>query len=148
MSLVAELSAIVHGGVLVAFALLFAFRRHLAHVPEEQLMRVFRSCGSILGLSLGAFILATVWTWPDTWNPGATGIGMFAVPRSQLARVLLFGAYWVSYTVLEIWTLDPCRLLDQAGVVADRGAYACSVRAVARQLGLNAALFMTVSALG
>lgn len=148
MNLVAELSTMVHGGILVAFALLLGFRRHLTFVPEEQLMRVFRGCGSILGLSLGAFILANVWMWPGTWNPGATGVGMYAVPRSQLPRVLLFGAYWVSYAVLEIWTLDPCRLLDQGGVVADRTAYAASVRAVARQLALNAGLFVSVAALG
>lgn len=148
MSLVADLAAMIHGGTLVCFALLLGFRGRLVAVAEEHVVRLFRATGAILGLSLGAFLFAELWSWPATWNPGATGIAMFQVPASEALRVGIFGAYWVSYAILEIWTLDPCRLLDQGGVIADRVAYTAQVRSVTGQVALNAVLFGAVVALG
>jgi hypothetical protein len=144
MTTLAHLAAMVHGGVLVAFALLLANRARIPHVREEDLVRVFRACGAILGLSLGAFLLGELWTWPALHNAGATGLDRWAVPRGETLRVLLFGTYWVGYVVLEVWTLDPCRLLDSDGLVTDRPAYASAVRAVARQVAVNATLFTLV----
>ncbi len=148
MNVAATLAGMVHGGTLVTFALLFGCRSHLGAVSEAQLVRVFRACGAILGLSLGIFILLEVLTLSAQWHPGAVGVARFAVPAADVPRVALFGAYWVSYAVLEIWTLDPCRLLDQQGVVTDPVAYGEAVRRVGAQVALNAVLFGAVVALG
>lgn len=148
MSVLAALAGMTHGGVLVAFALLFLNRARIPHVREEDLLRVFRACGAVLGVSLGLYILAELWLWPGAQNPGAVGIDRWAVHADRAGlRAALFFAYWVRYVWLEIWTLDPGRLLDRNGEITDRPAYGATVAAVGRGLLLNASLFAAVVAL-
>ena len=150
----AALAGMIHGGGLVAFALLLNFRRAIPHVRDEDVVRVYRAFGAGFGLSLGVLIFSSLWRWGTqvtALNPGG-GRGFldtFLVPMDGLtmARVGVFFALWVSYVALEVWTLEPCRLLDH-GEVSDRPAYAAATGLVARHLALNAALFVTVVVLG
>ncbi len=137
----------VHGGSLFAFATLLLFRKRIPHVDEVGLVRVYRAWGGGLGLTLGLYWLALGLTWPGAHNPGATTLlGRFAIPMNPATDLggvqlgLLF-AYWVNYVALEIWTLEPCRLLDRDGVVTDPAAYARTARQVTTHLAVNAALF-------
>lgn len=149
LDLVARLAAVLHGGTLATGALLLAMRHQLPPMREEDVVRAFRATGIILGLSLGAFILGEAVAWPGRVNPGATGLGAWAVPMGvEGARLLLFGAYWVNYVALEIWTLEPCRLLDRDGQIVDPPAYAAAARRSARHAAVNATLFLAVVALG
>lgn len=138
-----SLAGTVHGGSLAAFALLLIGRRAIPHVDDVALVRVYRAWGGGIGLSLGAFWLALGVVWPAVHNPGAAALlDMYAVPSGAAAVQLgLLGVYWVNYVALEIWTLEPCRLLDRDGVVSDPAAYADTTRRVARHLALNAVLF-------
>ncbi len=142
-----SLAGTVHGGSLIAFALLLAFRRSISHVDEAGVLRVYRAWGAGFGLSLGAYWLALAALWPGTHNPGATTLlERFAIPMNPAAdlggvQIGLFFAYWVNYVALEIWTLEPCRLLDKDGKVSDPAAYGAAAQRVATHLMLNAALF-------
>lgn len=141
--MIATLAGAVHGGTLVAFAVLLLARGRLPEIGEVALVRAFRATGALLGLTLGAYLFAEAWAWPAAVNPGATGIDRWAVPMDTRGlRVALLFAYWVSYTALEIWTLEPCRLLDRHGEVADPPAYSRAAARVSRHLALNAALFL------
>lgn len=143
------LAGTVHGGSLAAFALLLAGRRAIPHVDDVGLVRVYRAWGGGIGLSLGVFWLALALVWPATCNPGAdTLLGMYAVPSERALQLALLGVYWVNYVALEIWTLEPCRLLDRDGVVSDPAAYAATTRRVARHLAVNAVLFNVALLLG
>lgn len=142
-----SLAGTIHGGSLAAFALLLAFRTKIPHVDDVALVRVYRAWGGGLGLSLGAFWLALALTWPGVHNPEATTLlGKFAIPMNPATDLggvqlgLLF-AYWVNYVVLEVWTLEPCRLLDRDGLVSDPAAYSRTTSQVATHLAVNAALF-------
>lgn len=144
------LAGMVHGGALVAFALLLVFRRAIPNVRDEDVVRVFRAFGAGIGLSLGVLIFASIWRWATTINPGKGLPDAFAVPWDDtltVARLFAFVALWVSYVALEIWTLEPCRLLDR-GDIADRPAYAAATSRVAAHLAVNAALFCVVVVLG
>jgi hypothetical protein len=142
-----SLASTVHGGSLAAFALLLLGRKAIPFVDDVALVRVYRAWGAGIGLSLGVFWLAYASLWPSAHNPGATTLlDRFAVPMDpavdlggvQLA-LLLF--YWINYVILEIWTLEPCRLLDRNGAVSDPAAYATTTRRVTLHLAFNAALF-------
>ncbi len=142
-----SLAGTIHGGSLAAFAILLMFRKKIPHVDEASLVRVYRAWGGGLGLSLGAYWLALALTWPGAHNPGATTLlGQFAIPMNPATDLggvqfgLLF-AYWVNYVALEIWTLEPCRLLDRDGTVSDPALYARTTQQVATHLAVNAALF-------
>jgi len=149
MNVLATLAGMVHGGALVCFALLFMARARIPQVREEDLLRVFRAAGAVLGVSLGLYLLAEIVLWPAAQNPGATGVERWAV-HADLAglRAGLAFLYWVRYAWLEIWTLDPGRLLDRNGEILDRAAYGATVSAVGRGLVLNALLYAAVYALG
>lgn len=131
----------VHGIGLLAFAVLMAIRNRLG--GDASILRVYRSFGALFGLSLGAFWLGLALLWPDRYNPGAVGLlDAYSLP-SGLAR---YGAaalfvYWINYVALEIWTLEPSRLLDKDGVITDPPAYAACARRVAVHLWVNALLF-------
>ncbi len=145
--LLLALAGTVHGGGLVGFALLLAGRRRIPFVDDVALVRVYRAWGGVAGISLGLYWLALALTWPDAHNPGATTLlTRFAVPLDpardpggvQLGLLLV---YWINYVALEIWTLEPCRLLDKDGVVSDHAAFASTTSKVARHLAMNAALY-------
>jgi hypothetical protein len=149
-AVIQALAGMAHGGGLVVFAILLNARRAMQHVRDEDVVRVYRAWGAGSGLSLGALIFSSAWLYATTVNPGQGLPDAFALPTDDpltVARVGLFGALWVSYVVLEIWTLDPCRSLDKGDIV-DRAAYAAATNRVARHLAFNAALFCVVVALG
>ncbi len=144
--LLSTLAAMVHGGALVAFALLINLRRAIPRVRDEDVIRVYRAFGGGFGLSLGVLIFANIWRW---WRDLGGDRGLpdaFSIPWDEpltVARLFTFGAFWVSYVWLEIWTLDPCRLLD-GGEIADRPGYTRAVDRVAVHIAINAALFAAV----
>jgi hypothetical protein len=148
--LLAVLATMVHGGALVAFALLINLRRAIPKVADEDVIRVYRAFGGGFGLSLGALILANVFRW---WRDLGGDRGLpdaFAIPWDDtltVARLFVFGAFWVSYIWLEIWTLDPCRLLDN-GTIQDRPAYTAATGRVATHIAIHAGLFVAVVVLG
>jgi hypothetical protein len=149
LDLLARIAAVIHGGTLASGAILLFMRQALPPLREEDVVRAFRALGMILGLSLGAFILGEAVAWPGRVNPGATGLGQYAVPASaEGLRLALFGLYWVSYVALEIWTLEPCRLGDRDGQIEDRPRYTSAARAVSRHALFNALVFLAVLALG
>lgn len=138
------------------WATLFLFRSRI-QVPEEMLVRVYRAWGPVAGLSLGVWIFSQLYRFPGIANPGLgfpdsyrLGWGNW-VHNLTTSRALLFGLLWVSYVILEVWTLEPCRLLDKDGVIQDRAVYSQTVRRVTRQLAFNALLLLGIvglSALG
>ncbi len=148
------LAATVHGGALLIFALLLLFRAHIPHVLTEDVVRVYRSFGAGIGLSLGAFIPTELYLHVVGQNPGVALPASLAVhwdttEHSMLsARLALLFVGWVSYVHLEIWTLDPARTLDKDGSVVDAAAYEATAGRVSRQLAFNAALFTAVIVLG
>ena len=154
MHVVNVLAATVHGGALLIFALLLLFRAHIPHVRTEHVVRVYRSFGAGIGLSLGAFIPTELYLHVVGQNPGVALPASLAVhwdttEHSMLsARLALVFIGWISYVHLEIWTLDPARSLDKDGALLDEGSYARTARRVSRQLALNAALFTAVIVLG
>lgn len=148
----AEVGAVVHGGGVVAFALLFQFRRHLRFVDEAHLVRVYRGWGAGNGLSLAAWVYGTIVRFPDTVNPGAPlpwcYLPNFSTPGATLTSAVAIGmlALWISYVVLEIWTLDPGRLLDRDGEITDPTEFSATVRRVATHLMVNAVLVLLIAA--
>lgn len=140
------LAVTVYGGSLFAFAVLLAARRRLAPLSSEAVVRAWRAWGAGLGLSMGTLIftgLALRWrAYGGFVWPVAT-----AADQMKLAASLVFLLLWFSSFHLEIWTLDPCRKLDQNGEIADRAAYEAAADRVTRQAWLNVALFCAVGLL-
>lgn len=140
--MIAELAGVVHGGTLTAFAVLLLGRSWSPRLEPAVLVRVFQATGALLGLTLGVYLLAEAWAWPAAVNPGATGIERWAVPADRRGlRVAVLFAYWVSYVVLEVYTLEPFRTLEREHAT-NPAAWARAVAGVARHVGVNAALFM------
>lgn len=149
LALLHELAGVVHGGGLVVFAVLVLLRRRLSPLTEPDVVRVYRAWGAGAGVSLGLFLYTEAALWPGRVNPGVGGMHAFDLAGGlEGLRLGLLFAYWVSYVWLEIWTLEPCRLLDKGGVVTDGPAYAATAARVSLQLALNAALFVAVLGLG
>jgi|Wag4MinimDraft_19_1082662.scaffolds.fasta_scaffold75073_1 hypothetical protein len=140
----------LHAGVLLCFALLLVFRRAVPHVRDEDLVRVFRATGAMLGVTLGLVILRFAVLWALVGHPGQGWPDSFGwetdVPFAQ-ARLALLACYWVSYVAFEIWTLEPMRLLDR-GEVSDRPAYTAALGRVVPHLCVNAALFGAFAVMG
>ncbi len=141
-----ELALTVHAGALLVFAVLLAARRSIPHVSEVNLVRVYRSFGAGIGLSMGALMGTEIWRHCTTVNPGASLPAALALDFSTPAllcwsgRALCMFALWLSYIVLEVWTLEACRRLDQGGVVADVEGFGLATAKVSRHLSINAAL--------
>lgn len=149
LEVLGRLAAVVHGGTLSVMAVLLLMRQRLPPLREADVIRTFRASGAVLGVSLGLFILAELATWPGRVNPGVGFPADFAVPvQVEGLRAAVFGVYWVSYIALEIWTLEPCRLLDRDGALTDPARFAYAAASVTRHVGLNAVLFLVVLALG
>lgn len=140
------LASTVYGGALVGFAILLNARKLVVDGGAEHVVRVWRAWGPGQGLSLGLLILT-----------GAVGYyletGGFSWPTDTLEQQLTAGAHatflvlWASSFHAEIWTLEPCRKLDQGGVISDRAAYEATASKVAKQVAFNALLFCIVGAL-
>lgn len=149
-SLLMSIAGMVHGGGLIAFAFLLNFRGAMKNVRDCDVIRVYRGFGAGFGLSLGVLVFASAWRFREVVGGGRGLPDAFTPPWDEpltVLRLALFGAVWVSYAVLEVWTLEPCRLLDRDGVT-DPVAYAAATDRVARHVALNAALFAAVVALG
>ena len=99
-------------------AVWLALRRAIPNVDDVGIVRVYRAWGGGIGISLGVYWLALALTWPAAHNPAATTLlGRFAIPMHPTVdpggiQIGLLLVYWVNYVALEIWTLEPCRLLD------------------------------------
>lgn len=149
-TLISRAPELVHAGALAVFALLLCARSAIPHVRDEDVVRLFRASGATLGLTLGAVILRFAWLWATVGHPGEAWpdawLGWTDLPHAN-TRLVLLGAYWVSYVALEIWTLEPMRLLDR-GEVSDRGAYTAALGRVVPHLCVNALLFLAFATLG
>ena len=145
-----ELSALIHGGALLAFAILINARRAIPHVRTEDVVRVYRAFGAGIGLSLGAFVPTDIYRHIHAVNPEASLPASLAFrfdsPEVSLLslRMALLLALWVSYIWLEVWTLEPTRKLDQNGTITDATGYEAAAGRVGRHLGVNATLFAGV----
>ena len=135
----------VYAGSVVAFAVLMLFRARLG--PSERVVRVFQAWATGQGLAMGALILGNAGLYylrrgAFEWS--------FDTPAAVATAVQhgLFVALWVSSFHLEIWTLDPCRLLDKDDAVSDRAAYEKAAGRVTLQLVLNVALLALCAGLG
>lgn len=150
----AAVAATIHVGGLVVWALLINFRGLLAHVPVEALVRVYRGWGPVQGLSLGVWIAAMLVKYPMQAHPGKGFPDCYRlvwgglIDQLTFVRAVCFGVLWVSYLLLEVWSLEPCRQLDRDGRVSDPARYAAAVGRVSRHLALNALLGLAVVALG
>jgi hypothetical protein len=150
LHLLNELAALIHGGSLLAFALLLNGRRAIPHVRTVDVVRVYRAFGAGIGLSLGAFVPTDLYRHVHALNPELSLPSSLALrfdaPDSTLlsVRMLLLFALWVSYISLEVWSIEPTRKLDQNGIVLNEVAYEAAAGRVARHLALNAALFAGV----
>lgn len=148
------LAGTIHGGALLAFALLVGFRARIPHVRTQDVVRVYRAFGAGIGLSLGVFVPTDIYRHVVALNPGvalphALGLHWDTAAHSYLsARMLALLVLWISYVHLEVWTLDPCRTLDKDGVVTDAAAYEAAASRVSTQLWINALLFASVLVLG
>lgn len=140
------LAATVHGGGLIAFAILLTGRGLVHDGRSENVLRVMRAWGPGHGISLGALIflgavqyfLATGgFSWPL----------LEAGQRLTAAAHVVFLVYWASSFHLEIWTLEPSRKFDSGEAITDRNAYeACALRVTAQQW-VNALLFVLTGGL-
>lgn len=150
-------AAAIHGGGILVWAILFLFRGRLSHVPVEVMVRLYRAWGPVQGLSLGVWVFSQLYRFPGIANLGLAfpdsyllGWGSW-VHNLTTVRAALFGLLWVSYLVLEVWTLEPCRLLDKDGVIQDPSTYQATVGRITKQLVFNALLVIAIvslSALG
>ncbi|MCK6518517.1 hypothetical protein L6R46_26090 [Myxococcota bacterium] len=147
LGLVHWLTTALYGGSLTAFAALVSMRHRLRPLRPEDVMRTFRAWGAGLGLSMGALILTGL-LHRYLSDGGFSWAGDAPDDALRRAKAILFLILWVSAFHLEIWTLEPCRKLDQDGVIQDAEAYEATARRVTAQLWLNVALFWTIGALG
>ncbi|MCP4919104.1 MAG: hypothetical protein GY913_19540 [Proteobacteria bacterium] len=140
------LVATLHGGGLIAFAILMAARGMVHDGRSENVVRVLRAWGPGHGLSLGAliffgalqfFLAHDGFTWPVVED----------ADRLTAAAHIVFLVYWASSFHLEIWTLQPSRTHDDGTKVTDRTAYeTCATRATAQQW-VNVLLFVLAGGL-
>jgi len=119
--LLRDLGFVVYGGSLLALSILIA-AAHVGAVPylaREAAVRTYRAWGPGLGLSMGGIVLYGLahhymttggFAWPlDAPTTPAWGIFLLA---------------WASNLRLEVWTLDPLRILDDdEDGITDEGAY-------------------------
>lgn len=146
LSVLQWVGACAYGGSLLAFAILILVRETVAGPDTERVVRIFQAWGPGLGLSMAALVYSSVglywlqhdfsFSWPLDTLP----------QQLTLASHLTFLALWASSFHLEIWTLDPVRKLDAAGL-SDRQGYEAAVRTVNIQMWVNVSLFLTAGCL-
>ena len=148
------LSLTIHAGALLVFAILLNLRAKIPHVRDQDLVRVFRSFGAGIGLSLGALVPAEIYRHCTQLNPEVALPGALALHFDSAAntawslRAIALFALWMSYIYLEVWTIEPTRRLDQNGAVADSAAYSAATNRVASHLAVNASLAALIVVLG
>jgi hypothetical protein len=137
----------IHGGTLACFAVAWAGMRLLRQTSSRDLARLWRAAGATLGPTLGIVVALHAARWARVLHPGRGWPDAFAGTDDgpTQARLALLVAYLVSYTVLEIWTNEPLRLLDRDGVTTPpdaEDAWRTAVGRVRAHVALNAALFL------
>lgn len=127
----------IYGLILLAFGVDLALRRN----RQDEALEKFRSLGPLLGLSMGALIFGGIGLhliqyglhWPNLGDaPGQRLVTKYGV----------FAVLWLSSFHLEIWTLEPLRQAKSSQ--EDPSPH---IRAPARQVQVNAVLFLVVGAL-
>lgn len=131
---------------MVAFAILVSLSARLPALTPWDVVRVYRAWGAGFGLSLGGCIFGgLLGYWLRT---GAFSWGFGGGQESlSSATFLVFFALWASNLILEVWTLEPLRKLDQGGVVKDEAAYREGAGRLSRHMTLQALLCVTVAVL-
>lgn len=151
LTMLARLAETVHGGTLAFFAVAWAGMRLLRQSSDRDLARLWRAAGATLGPTLGAVVALHAARWACVLHPGRGWPDAFAGADDapSRVRVALLVGYLVSYTVLEIWTNEPLRLLDRDGTPTppDR-TWDTAVRRVRAHVALNAVLFLAYVATG
>ena len=140
LDVLTQLASTLYGGTLCAFALLIALYPRSTGRPREEVARVYRSVGPILGLAMGCWVFGLLasrylahgafsWSW-DT-PEGARDMTIWIV----------FGILWFSSFVLEIWTAEPFRSCTNASnEVTDLGGFNKGYGRVSLHILVNAAL--------
>lgn len=137
-----DLGQVLYMGPMLAFTLLLAGSRLVTTTRLEDVVRVYRTWGPGLGLSLGAWVLGLLVTrWLET--------GGFTWPLGTLPEQLdtagwvAFFFLWANNCRLEVWTLDPLRKLDKAGEgIADPAAYRAAAGRLVRVMALQSTLLL------
>ncbi len=131
-----DLGFVAYGGPLVAFAFLLGVRSQVLALDTVGLVRAFRSLGPVLGLSLGVCLVGGL-----SAHALQHGGFLWSLDRpGELIAWASFFSLWVSNIRLEIWTLDPLRLLDKDGQITDEAGYAAAVQTLTVHLAVHAAL--------
>lgn len=131
-----DLGFLAYGGPIVAFAVLVGVRAHLPAITPVNLIRAYRSWGPGLGLSLGLCVFAAL-TANYLQHDGFS----WSLDRPmELFAWAAFFSVWVSNIRLEIWTLDPLRMLDKDSEITDQAAYDSAADELGRHLTAHAFL--------
>ena len=129
-NLLRDLGFLMYGGPMIAFTILVVLAPRIPHVQTWDVVRVYRSWGPGFGLSLGAPVLGALslhwiqagsFTWADSTTLESVGWVLFLV-------------MWTSNFILEIWTLEPLRKLDQEGNVSDPSRYNAQTQRLGRHM--------------
>jgi hypothetical protein len=137
-----DLGFLLYAGPMVAFTVLVRMSSRIPHLAPWDVVRVYRSWGPGLGLSLGACVFgALVAKWLTD--------GAFSWPFDDAHRLssigwLTFLAMWISNIKLEIWTLEPTRKLDKNGQIADEAAFRAALGPLSRHMIVHSALIVAI----
>jgi len=136
-----DLGLMMYGGPIIAFTILIATARFHQTVSLPDVIRTYRRFGVGLGLSLGATIFGMLVAY--YLEHGAFRWG-WQTPTEQvtLAAWLTFLVMWISNIRLEIWTLDPLRMLDVEGIITNETEYRASARVLLSHLFVHSGLIV------
>jgi hypothetical protein len=98
-------------GPMLAFAVLLTFREHIKSLSDEHLVRAFQSYGAPFGLSFGTLIFLLLYS---RWQQyGEFNLYWSTTSDQYQSIAIIIGIIvWLSNLVLEVWTLDPLRKMD------------------------------------
>jgi hypothetical protein len=134
------IASTVYGGTVLCFALLMALYPRLAKRPRNEIARVFRGVGPILGLSMGVWILGLLTTrYLDTGQ--ISWAWSTSTQQIDLIMWITFAILWCSSFILEIWTLEPLRTsLGPDNLKTDPEAFDAGYARTTWHLSVNAIL--------
>lgn len=100
-------------GPMVGFAVLLTFRKHLNTLTTEDLIRCFQSYGAPFGLSFGTLIFLFVYI---RWQQyGEFNLYWSSTADQYQSLAIVIGVIvWMSNLILEVWTLEPLRQLNES----------------------------------
>lgn len=105
------LGLVGYGGPVLAFAFLMPFAPRGRGLDPWHVDRAFRALGPFLGLSMGALFAGGLARHYLRFDGFFWGVGS-AEATFTLLQHLVFLVLWVSYTVLEVWLMEPLRQQD------------------------------------